>query len=273
MPPKKSQPPSTLNPQRSTLNSQPSDDYRKKKEFYSRVLTIYGRNPVLEALEDEGLEIHRLHLSRSNRPSREIRRMEELAKRRGIEVRYHDKQALSRISKNARQDQGVALDIVAGNVSSPEAFTAGRERYRILALDRITNPQNVGMILRSAAAGKIDAVMIPARGNAPVVSPLTIKASAGTLFRIPILRCDDLAKSLERMREEGAGVYVLDSHAARSFDAERYPERTVLVLGNESDGVSPEVRRVADRAVSIPMNRGVESLNVAVAAALLAFCG
>jgi 23S rRNA (guanosine2251-2'-O)-methyltransferase len=106
-----------------------------------------------------------------------------------------------------------------------------------------------------------------------VVSPLTIKASAGTLFRIPILRCDDLAVALERMREEGAGVYVLDSHAERSFEEERYPERTVLVLGNESDGVSPEVRRVADRAVSIPMNRGVESLNVAVAAALLAFCG
>jgi 23S rRNA (guanosine2251-2'-O)-methyltransferase len=129
------------------------------------------------------------------------------------------------------------------------------------------------MILRSAAAGKIDAVMIPAKGSAPVVSPLTIKASAGTLFRIPILRCDDLAAALERMREEGAGVYVLDSHAERSFDEERYPERTVLVLGNESDGVSPAVRRVADRAVSIPMNRGVESLNVAVAAALLAFCG
>ena len=246
--------------QHSTLNTQ-------------RLLTIYGRKPVLEALQDESLEIFRLHFSESNRPSAELKEMAALARRRGVEIVTHEKGKLSRISKNARQDQGVALDIIAKNISAPEEFISNNNTYRILALDRITNPQNVGMILRSAAAGRIDAVLIPAKGTAPVVSPLTIKASAGTLFRIPILRCGDLAESLAKFREAGAAVYVLDSHAGRSFDEERYPERTIFVLGNESEGVQERVRRVADRSIRIPMNRGVESLNVAVTASLLAFCG
>jgi len=248
------------NSQHSTLNTQ-------------RLLTIYGRKPVLEALQDESLEIFRLHFSESNRPSAELKKMAALAKERGVEIVTHEKGKLSRISKNARQDQGVALDIVAKNISTPEEFILKNNNYRILALDRITNPQNVGMILRSAAAGRIDAVLIPAKGTAPVVSPLTIKASAGTLFRIPIIRAESLVKTLKRFQEKGAKVYTLDSHAPQSFDRVKYAERSIFVLGNESDGVAPEISALSDEAVSIPMNRGVESLNVAVTASLLAFCG
>jgi len=245
--------------QHSTLNTQ-------------HLLTIYGRKPVLEALQDESLEIFRLHFSESNRPSPELKRMAELARKRGVEIVTHEKGTLSRISKNARQDQGVALDIVAKNLSSPEEFILKNEKYRLLALDRITNPQNVGMILRSAAAGRIDGVLIPAKGSAPVVSPLTIKASAGTLFRIPILRCGDLAETLVMLREKEAKVYTLDAGARRRYNEIDYPDRTVFVLGNESEGVSPRIARLSDEKIAIEMNRGVESLNVAVTAALLAFC-
>ncbi|WP_456391527.1 TrmH family RNA methyltransferase [Nitratifractor sp.] len=249
-----------------------SREYLKKKAFYDRVLTLYGRNPVLEALKDPSLTIHRLHLSRSNRPSKELDEMLRLAVDRGVEVLYHDKAKLSRISKNARQDQGVALDIVAGNIMRYEDFISKNISYRILALDRITNPQNVGMILRSAAAGKIDGVLIPAKGTAPVVSPLTIKASAGTLFRLPLLRCGDLREALRDFREAGATLFTLDSHASKSYDEVDYPAKTLFVLGNESEGVSPEVAAMCHERIAIPMNRGVESLNVAVTAALLAFC-
>ncbi len=110
----------------------------------AHLLTIYGRKPVLEALQDESLEIFRLHFSESNRPSPELKRMAELARKRGVEIVTHEKGKLSRISKNARQDQGVALDIVAKNLSSPEEFILKNEKYRLLALDRITNPRNVG---------------------------------------------------------------------------------------------------------------------------------
>ena len=257
---------STLNAQRSAL-----DSYESKKKFYAKVLTIYGRNPVLEALQDESLTIHRLHLSRSNKPSDELKRMVALAEKRGVEIRYHEKKALSRISKNARQDQGVALDIVLDNIMAPEEFISKNINYRLLALDRVTNPQNVGMIIRSAAAGNIDGILLPAKGTAPVVSPLTIKASAGTLFRLPIIRSEALPGTLREFKEEGAAIYTLDSHAPESYRDLKIPSRAIFVLGNESEGVSPEIAKLADRRIRIPMKRGVESLNVAVTAALLAF--
>jgi 23S rRNA (guanosine2251-2'-O)-methyltransferase len=91
---------------------QDSPEYLAKKAFFDKVLTIYGRNAVLEALEDEAVTIHKLHLSKSNKDAKILEDMKALAKRREIDVSYHDKQSLSRISKNAKQDQGVALDIV-----------------------------------------------------------------------------------------------------------------------------------------------------------------
>ncbi len=253
-------------------HSPDSRAYRQKKAFYDRVLTLYGRNPVLEALKDPSLTIHRLHLSRSNKPSKELEEMKRRARERGVEILEHDKAKLSRISRNARQDQGVALDIIAKNIMSPDEFISNNMNYRLLALDRITNPQNVGMILRSAAAGRIDGVLIPAKGTAPVVSPLTVKASAGTLFRLPILRCDRLSHALASFREAGAKLYTLDSHASKNYDEIDYPSKCIFVLGNESDGVAPEIVTLCDERIAIPMNRGVESLNVAVTAALLAFC-
>ena len=249
---------------------QDSPDYVAKKAFFEKVLTIYGRNAVLEALEDEHLVIHKLHFSTSNKPAAVLKRMEEIAKKRGIETVYHDKASLSRISKNAKQDQGVALDIVLEHFGDETAFLATHTTYRILALDGITNPQNLGMIIRSATAGNIDAIILPTKGAAQI-SPLVIKASVGTLFKMPIIKTSNLSKTLYRFKEEGADLYTLSSHAAKSYKEQHYSEKTVFVLGNESEGVSRRVEALCNESIAIPMNRGVESLNVAVTAALLAF--
>jgi 23S rRNA (guanosine2251-2'-O)-methyltransferase len=88
-----------------------------------RGLTLYGRKPALEALEDVSLTIHCLHLANSNRPAGIIAQITKEAEDRGITIRYHDRQALSRISKNGKQDQGVALDVVCPNFMSLEAFS------------------------------------------------------------------------------------------------------------------------------------------------------
>ncbi len=76
---------------------------------------------------------------------------------------YHDKQALSRISKNAKQDQGVALDMVLEHMGDESSFRNTHKSYRIIALDGVTNPQNLGMIIRSCAAGNIDAILLPTK--------------------------------------------------------------------------------------------------------------
>ena len=252
------------------MKTDDSQAYLAKKAFFDKILTIYGRNAVLEALQDETVEIHKLHLSSSNKPAAVLSQIEDLASRRQIEIAYHDKKALSRISKNAKQDQGVALDIILPHSGDLESFLSQHSHYRIIALDGVTNPQNLGMIIRSCAAGQIDAILLPGKGNAQI-SPLVIKASAGTLFKLPLLRVPSLHRALSAMQEEGATLYTLASDAPQDYRETAYPDCTVFVLGNESSGVSTEVRALCDSSISIPMQRGVESLNVAVTAALLAF--
>jgi len=249
---------------------QDSPEYLAKKAFFDKVLTIYGRNAVMEALEDESISIHKLHLSKSNKDASVLEKMKSIANRRGIETAYHDKQALSRISKNAKQDQGVALDIVLEYFGDEESFKTAHKKYRIIALDGVTNPQNLGMIIRSCAAGNVDAVLLPTKGTAQI-SPLVIKASAGTLFKMPIIKTSNLKKTLESFKKEGADLYTLSSHAKQSYKAQHYSDKTIFVLGNESDGVSKEVEALCNESIAIPMQRGVESLNVAVTASLLAF--
>ena len=247
-----------------------STEYLAKKAFFDKVLTIYGRNAVLEALEDDAVTIHKLHLSKSNKDAEVLEQMKAIAKKRAIEVAYHDKQSLSRISKNAKQDQGVALDIVLEHFGDEESFRSVHENYRIIALDGVTNPQNLGMIIRSCAAGKVDAVLLPTKGAAQI-SPLVIKASAGTLFKMPIIKTSNLKETLASFKEEGADIYTLSSHVSKSYKEQVYGDKTIFVLGNESEGVSKAVEAVCNGSIAIPMQRGVESLNVAVTAALLAF--
>jgi 23S rRNA (guanosine2251-2'-O)-methyltransferase len=90
-----------------------SKEYLDKKAFYDQVITVYGRNVVVEILEDENVSIHKLHLADSNKQDGVINTILNLAKKRGVTIVYHDKNALSRISKNANQDQGVCADIIA----------------------------------------------------------------------------------------------------------------------------------------------------------------
>ncbi len=247
-----------------------SPEYLSKKAFFDKVLTIYGRNAVMEALEDEAITIHKLHLSKSNKDAPVLEEMKDMAKKREIEVAYHDKQSLSRISKNAKQDQGVALDIVLEQLKDAKEFILENINYRIIALDGITNPQNLGMIIRSCAAGNVDALLLPTKGAAQI-SPLVIKASAGTLFKMPIIKTSNLKKTLESFKKEGATLYTLSSHASKRYKEQEYSDKTIFVLGNESEGVSKSVESLCSESIAIPMQRGVESLNVAVTASLLAF--
>lgn len=248
-----------------------SQAYNEKKKNFERQITVYGRNVVLEVLEEKDINITKVHLADSNKKDGVISKIESLCKKKNIEVLYHSKQALSRISKNAKQDQGVAADIEANSYLSTQDFLHKKTKsYRYIALDSIHNPQNLGMIIRSVAAGFVDGVILPKKGSAKI-SPLVIKASAGTLFKTSILYCDDLETSLPEFKKDGADIYALSSHAAESLFDLSLGEKTIFVLGNESEGVSKEVERLSNKTLSIPMKNGVESLNVAVTAALLAY--
>ena len=245
-----------------------SPEYLEKKRFFDSLITLYGRNVAVEVLRDQDVQIHKLHLSKSNRSDETIEEIMALAQRRGVEIKYHTKESLSRISKNSAQDQGVAIDVVSQNYRSASNIATDLPgSFRLLALDGINNPQNLGMIVRSAAASRIDGIVLPRR-NSTKLSPLVMKASAGTLFKIPIYYCEDLSEILTL---KDTAIITLSSHAHDDIHSLKIPSRAIFVLGNESEGVSDAVMRASTHSVSIPMYRGVESLNVAVTAGIVSF--
>lgn len=247
---------------------QDSAEYLEKKRFFDSLITLYGRNVAVEVLRDDAVKIHKLHLSKSNRTDETIEEIMALAEMRGVEIKYHTKESLSRISKNSAQDQGVAIDVVSQNYrSASNIATDLPDSFRLLALDGINNPQNLGMIVRSAAASRIDGIVLPRR-NSTKLSPLVMKASAGTLFKIPIYYCEDLSEILTL---SDTAIITLSSHAKEDIHTLKIPKRAIFVLGNETEGVSDAVMRASTHNVSIPMYRGVESLNVAVTAGIVSF--
>ena len=247
---------------------QDSQEYIDKKAYFDKIITLYGRNVVVEALQDSSVEVHKLHMASSNKPDGAVKTILALAKTRKIEITYHEKSSLSRISKNAKQDQGVAIDIIAQTYKSAHEIKEMKS-FRLIALDGIQNPQNLGMIIRSCAAGNVDGIILPKKSSAKI-SPLVIKASSGTLFKLPIYYCNNLDEILPEL-DADTKIYSLSSHAKNSFYDVVPTEKSIFVLGNESDGVSKEVEKLCNDSISIPMQRGVESLNVAVTASLLAF--
>jgi 23S rRNA (guanosine2251-2'-O)-methyltransferase len=244
-----------------------SKEYTDKKAFFEKIITLYGRNVVVEILCDDSVEIHKLHMADSNKTDGIIKKILLLAKKRGIQISYHDKNQLSRISKNAKQDHGVAIDIITKTYKNAKEIEK-LDSFKFIALDGIQNPQNLGMIIRSCAAGNIDGILLPKKSSAKI-SPLVMKASAGTLFKIPIYFCDSLNDILPNLQD--TKIYSLMLNSKNSIYDIKNSKKSIFVLGNESEGITPEIQKLCNNSISIPMNRGVESLNVAVTASLLAF--
>lgn len=243
------------------------------RDAYRRVITVYGRKSVLEALRDPALDCSRLHLADSNRRGGIVGEILGAAQQLQLPVITHSRQALSRISRNGKQDQGVALDVrcpAMAELAQMLPGLAARPQARLLALDGVTNPQNVGMVLRSAVAAGIDGVLYADRGN-PALGPLVIKASAGTVFRAPLLRCPTPVDGIAASADAGFTLYRLRAGATHSLFDTTLAAHALFVLGGESDGVSAAVAALPGEDLSIPMANGVESLNVAVSAALLCY--
>jgi 23S rRNA (guanosine2251-2'-O)-methyltransferase len=233
-----------------------------------RFVTVYGRKPVLEALDDPRLEVDKVLLAEGARgpAAKEIL---DAARRRGVAVQRATAQRVKVLAGNGRHDQGVLADVVAPRMK-PLALALEDRPRGLLLLDGITTPANVGMILRTATAAGMDGIVVPRRGVASI-DPLVVKASAGVAFRAPVLKCATAGEAAGLLAEAGYPIYALDAGARESIYTADLPERAAYVLGSETAGISDDVRPHVTGWLSIPMAAGVESLNVASAAAVLCF--
>lgn len=235
-----------------------------------RFITVYGRKPALEALADETVGVDKLWIAHSARGG-QIDAILAAARARGIRAERKSPRDVTRLSRNGRQDQGVALDVVAPRMHALESWLAAPpEVAQLMLLDGVTTPGNVGMILRVATAAGLDGIVLP-RAGSPEVGPLVIKASAGVALRAPILRTPSAPAAAEALGAAGFALIGLAAAAADDLYRTPLPARAVWVLGGEASGHSPAVEALLDRRVRIPMRGEVESLNVATAAAVVAF--
>jgi len=235
-----------------------------------RFLTVYGRKPVIEVLEDPAVRVAKVFLSKRARGA-PVDRIVALAQERAVTVERTSPERVSRISRRPKQDQGVAADVEAPAMRPLEDLLAeAPAACRLLALDGITTPANVGMILRSATVLGLEGVIVPRRG-VPAIGPLVIKASAGVAIRAPILRCERLEDGLSDAKLVGFCVYGLADDAPRALAEGALRDRAIFVLGNETEGLSAPVLPLVDERLRIPMARAGESLNVAAAATVVAY--
>lgn len=237
-----------------------------------RFITIYGRKPVLELLGQPDRQVARVLLDRRARGpvAREILARAEA---RGVEVERVEAAAVTRLSRNAKQDQGVVADVEAPSMDALTSWLARRDpetATNLWLLDGITNAANVGMILRSAVAFGVDGVVLPRRG-CPEVGPLVIKASAGIAYEAPILRVASVKDAIGAASQHGVELIALAGEAEASLETVSVPRRCMVALGNETEGVSEAVRAACGASWSIPMAPGAESLNVAVAASVVGY--
>jgi 23S rRNA (guanosine2251-2'-O)-methyltransferase len=165
---------------------------------------------------------------------------------------------------------GQAAAAAPGPGSASKAGAAPGAGERVLVLDGVTNPANVGMILRTATAAGLAGVVLPRQG-VPDVGPLVIKASAGVAYRASILRAATVEDALAVLQDAGFMVLGLRGDAPDALWDVDVPERAAFLLGSETHGISPAAARWVHQWVSIPLAAGVESLNVACAASVVAF--
>jgi 23S rRNA (guanosine2251-2'-O)-methyltransferase len=226
--------------------------------------------PVLEALDDAGLRVDKVILAEGLR-GEPVRAILDAARSRGVRVERASAHRVKVLAGNGRHDQGVLADVVAPRMEPVGEFLdrLSGGPARVLVLDRLTNPANVGMILRSATAAGLEGVLLPRRGL-PAIDPLVVKASAGVAFRAPVLRAATVEEGCAALAEAGFGVYGLDAGGVSLLTAD-LPARVALVLGNETSGLSASVRPLLAGLLAIPMYAGVESLGVASAGAVAAF--
>ena len=238
---------------------------------------IYGRNPVYEVLVRQSRVVDELLLTTAAAESHAIRKLLERA---GLPAdvprRTMTQEALASYC-GSNDHQGLAL-VVDPYEYTPEEALEHEPPGFLLALDGITDPMNLGAILRSARCVGVDAILLPGDHSAPV-NPTVVKASAGATESLRVIRVANFASTLQDLHERGHDVQVAESASkARglaipvgSYLDHAWERPLCLVLGSEGEGVRRQVLRVSAGCVYIPMAGDFDSLNVSAAAAVLLF--
>ena len=225
-------------------------------------ILIYGRHPIELALQNKRRRILEIYATREGASSLKLPP--------DIPVRYMDKNGLDSMVGRETLHQGVVAKcapLMQPSVDELLKTIKTKETAVVMILDQITDPHNIGAILRSSIAFDAVAVFVPEAG-APEETGTLAKSASGALELIPFVRVPNLSRLMEKLKQEGFWCIGLDGYAEQSITTVKLPQRCAFVMGSEGSGMRRLTKETCDYSVKLPMNPAIESLNVSNAAAL-----
>ncbi len=244
----------------------------RRDSHHGRGIWLYGIHPVLAAIANPERKTFRIVVSAEAEATLgpRVAGLAQGHPGRLPQAQIMQRDALERLLPRGAVHQGIAAQVDA--LEEPDLddiirATEGHESARVVVLDQVTDPHNVGAIIRSAAAFGAAAVIMPER-NAPPTTGTLAKAASGAVERIPLVRVVNLSRSLDQLKKAGYWCVGLDAGAGTALHQADLTGKVALVLGAEGEGLRRLTREHCDLMVRIPIMRGMESLNVSNAAAV-----
>ncbi|MCK9220132.1 MAG: 23S rRNA (guanosine(2251)-2'-O)-methyltransferase RlmB [Bacteroidales bacterium] len=236
-----------------------------KKETY-----IYGIRPAIEAIKS-GKELEKIFLQNGLK-GEGFRELFDLIRTLEIPFQFVPIEKLNRLSR--QNHQGVisyVSEITYQRIEDliPFVFEQGRMPL-FLILDRVTDVRNVGAIARTAECAGVDGLILPARGSAQINSD-AIKTSAGALYKLPVVRSQNIKETIEFMKNSGLSIIAASEKTPNDYTEADYNKPMALIMGSEGEGISEEYLKLTDKVVRIPVLGEIESLNVSVASGVILF--
>ena len=228
---------------------------------------IYGKHALEEAILYSPKAIEKVFIA-SYFDDEEIK---EMVKNSGIPVFSLTPGKMSRDFDNSATHQGIAAIISFSNLMLSFKEFIGNMNVTpdtcLVLLGELQDPQNVGAVIRSAAAFGVSGVLIPEHNQAPVTGAV-VKVSAGMAFKIPLVSVPNINTAIRDLKEKGFWIYGLEGDSKYSLDDEKFDVPTLFILGNESKGIRQKTKEICDVLLSIPTDEKCESLNAAASAAI-----
>ncbi len=237
-------------------------------------LVLFGRNAVLEAINHQK-PVDKIFLKKGEKKGEfegTLKVIVAKARERGIPIQEADRQKLDMLSEDGNHQGVVAVCPAKPYVEPEDILTIAKERGEepfIIVLDGITDPHNLGAILRTADACGAHGVIIP-KHRAVGLSGTVAKASSGAIEHVAVSKVTNIATTLEYLKKQGLWVYCATQHGTSLFQT-KMDGAIALVIGDEGEGVSRLVLDKSDFRVSIPMLGAISSLNASVAAGVLMY--
>lgn len=232
---------------------------------------LEGRNSVIEALRS-GRSINRIFISKGEREG-SINQIIALAKQSHVLIQEIDRAKLDDMSVTHAHQGVIALAAAKDYVEVDEILKRAEESGRppfIIILDEITDPHNLGSMLRTANAAGVHGIIIPKRRAIGLTATVS-KASAGAIEYVPVARVTNIVQAIENLKKQNIWIVGTDSTGERAYFESDLTGPIALVIGSEGEGMGKLVRESCDFVVNIPMLGKISSLNAAVAGAIVTY--